>query len=51
MDKLRAAVKDKDNEAAHGIYDKLLKAIAMKADPKAVAELDALVDNIEFWYA
>lgn len=48
---LKAAVKDRDNESVHGIYDEIIELIARQADPKLVSKVQKLVGGMDFWYA
>jgi hypothetical protein len=51
VDELKEAVAFGDNEAAHGVYDDILKKVAKEANPKLVQKLDRIVKGTDFWYA
>ncbi len=51
IEELKKAVKEKDNEWVHGVYDEIMELIARQADPKLVSKVQKLVGGMDFWYA
>lgn len=51
IEDLKKAVKDRDNEAVHGIYDSLIKLRLNQHEPSFIKKLNKLVEGIDFWYA
>lgn len=48
---LQDAVKEKDNEKAHSIYDTIAFVLARLHEPKTMNKMDKIVKNMEFWCA
>lgn len=49
--KLKEAIKERDNEYVHSVYDQLIKLRLRQHEPSFVRRLDKLVKGIAFWFA
>lgn len=51
IEKLKKAVKTRDNEEVHGLYDELIIMRLRQHEPSFIRRLDRIVAGVNFWYS